>query len=97
MQNGTDVSHTLQRDAEYNEELRRIVALAKQPRGSEPVAAPEVKWKFVTTIHAVVSGLIKLSKVAPAQGSTFRGISGRELSGCFLAPQPNGGRGEFHP
>ncbi len=55
------------------------------------------KRKYVTTIHAVVSGLIKLSRTTKDQGSTFRGISGRKMPECFLMPGPNGGRGNPKP
>lgn len=41
---------------------------------------------YVTTIHAIVSGLIKLSKIGVIVGRAYRGIHGKSIPSCFLLP-----------
>jgi ankyrin repeat protein len=51
--------------------------------------------KYVSIMHALVSGVIKLSLICilPANGEVFRGLSGFELPRCFHEPDRFGARG----
>ena len=51
--------------------------------------------KYVSMMHALVSGVIKLSLICilPANGEVFRGLSGFELPRCFHEPDRFGARG----
>ncbi len=60
--------------------------------------AMKLEGSFVTTIHSIASGLIKLSRYSPEQGKVYRGIHGRNLPDTFLRPTRSGGRGpHFQP
>lgn len=50
--------------------------------------------EFVTTIHAIASGLTKLSQFSSHKGMVYRGTSGRKIPECFLVSNKSGGRGE---
>lgn len=77
----------------YNREMRDALSLIATSNSAHHAEAPI----FLTTIHMIVSGLIKLSKLTKlGDGVTlFRGLSGRNLPkeflkadeyGCWYAP-----------
>lgn len=87
----------------YNTKLRdllkRFYELQEQDQMSQDEAMIKARQesgdRFVTTIHAIASALIKLAKVSPLPpgGKVYRGLSGMNVPDCFRRPDKYGCRG----
>lgn len=76
----------------YNGALRAMASGGVVPPWGGAFAGMDVKGKFVTTIHAINSGLIKLSRLQPCC-TIYRGMHGMKLPKPFLTPNAHNVRG----
>eukprot|EP01051_Picozoa_sp_SAG22_P006230 SAG22_NODE_401_length_11080_cov_18.258082_5_plen_553_part_00 len=74
----------------YNGVLRAMASGGVVPRG--PDQGKAVRGAFVTTIHAINSGVIKLSRLQPAI-PIFRGVNGMRLPTQFTKPNAHNIKG----
>ena len=69
----------------YNEVLRGALHRKKQ----------KGQFSYVTTIHMINSGILKLASASPLPPSrkVYRGLSGMRLPECFFVDDASGCRG----
>lgn len=69
----------------YNTKLRSMSSGGTVPERDSQLGGLRTHGRYTTTIHAINSGIIKLSRIQPTC-TIYRGMSGMKLPSSFLEP-----------